>query len=108
MGVGHGLVQRAPSEAAVQIGTDSRSSSQCATRSLGRSRLAYHVIHRAKTRLNRTGERSITLKTPRLRQQSKIADSVRVAAQSSNGRNSNNGRDDSKGDCRWMPSTIGN
>jgi hypothetical protein len=52
MGCGHDLVQRTPTDAALQVGTDSRSGSRRATGSLGCSRMAYHRVHRAKARLN--------------------------------------------------------
>lgn len=50
-GYGHNLVQRAPTDTTLQVGTDSRIGSRRATRSLGCSRMAHHCVHRAKARL---------------------------------------------------------
>src|SRR5215831_20392213 len=51
MGCGYGLLQRPPTDATVQGGTDSRGGSRRTTGRLGNGRMAHHGLHRTKTRL---------------------------------------------------------
>src|SRR5215467_7770256 len=51
MGCGYGLVQRPPTDATVQGGTDSRGCSRRTTGRLGDGSMAHHDLHRTKTRL---------------------------------------------------------
>src|SRR5215831_4616411 len=51
MGCGYALVQRPPTDATVQGGTDSRGGSRRTTGRLGDGRMAHHGLHGTKTRL---------------------------------------------------------